>query len=658
MKTHLLFTLFILFAAIFNPTHAQNIFFVDTWFDHDDLVPGDGNCYTILGECTFRAAIQEANVLPNSGGPDVISFANIPILVRLALITVQDTLPLITDPIVIDGTTAAGEVILNGSDAGEVGNVTGLWLADGSSGSTIRGLSIGNFAFRAIYVDSNDNIIEKNYIGVLEDGTDYGNGHGISIGGNDNRIGGVGNVNVFSDIGRGNVIGFNNGNGITTFGDRNVIRRNFIGMDPSGQNIGNGAEGIYEYTSENTTLGGPLRRYGNRIGFNGADGIYVHSLANAITIRNNYIGTDNNGNDRGNGESGIHIFESSQHTIGGNNNRGNVIGFNTEGIYLDRTAGNRIQGNYIGVDRDGNNIGNEGTGIYMDWVNGTVDNVIGYAAGDSIPSNAPKGNVIAYNDGAGIIMQSVFDEQNAMRGNAMFDNVGIGIDLSDDGPTLNDSTDADGGPNNHQNYPDLIRAFYREGSDEIAIEFSVSSGLNRSAYPLIVDAFLADDPISGEGKFYLGSMSYATPDVIERFEIPASTFTWAPEDVVVLMTTDADGNSSEFSPASSELGGPGSMAIHAPARRDTMYRAHTVGAYPNPFNPQTTITLALPEPTHIRISVHDMLGRQVALLHDANLSADITHTFTFDGADLASGTYLLRVMGDRFVETTRITLLK
>ena len=669
MKTLFLFTLFIiLLTGSFNQTKAQNTFYVDTWFDHDDLIPGDGNCYTILGECTFRAAIQEANVLPNSGGPDVISFANIPILVRLAVITVQDTLPLITDPVVIDGTTASGEVILNGSDAGEVGNVTGLWLADGSSGSIIRGLSIGNFAFRAIYIDSNDNIVEKNYIGVLQDGTDYGNGHGISIGGNDNRVGGVGNVSVFSDIGRGNVIGFNGSSGITNFGDRNVIRRNFIGMDPSGQNIGNGAEGIFEYTSENTTIGGPLRRYGNRIGFNGTDGIYVHSLTNAITIRNNYIGTDNNGNDRGNSDKGIHIFQSSQHTIGGNKNRGNIIGFNTEGIYLDRTDGNVIQGNHIGVDPDGNHIGNEGTGIYMDWVNGTVNNVIGYAASDSIPPNAPKGNVVAYNDGAGIVMQSAFDDQNAMRGNAIYSNADLGIDLNDDGPTLNDSTDTDNGPNNLQNYPDVIRAFYREGSDEIAIEFSVSSGLNRSTYPLTIDAFLADDPVSGEGKTYLGTLSYTTPDVIDRFEIPATSIAWAPEDVVVLMATDADGNSSEFSPASDSLGGPGSLAVVAideSARHtDTIYhapienRAPTVDTYPNPFNPQTTITIGLPTSSHVRISAHDMLGRQVALLHNGNLSAGITHTFTFNGTGLASGTYLLRVAGGGFVETRRVTLLK
>ena len=81
-------------------------------------------------------------------------------------------------------------------------------------------------------------------------------------------------------------------------------------------------------------------------------------------------------------------------------------------------------------------------------------------------------------------------------------------------------------------------------------------------------------------------------------------------------------------------------------------------AYPNPFNPQTTFTLSLAEPSHVRITVHDMLGRQMALLHNDKLSSRLTHAFTFDGAGLASGTYLLQVQSEQFIETRRLLLLK
>ena len=657
-----LLSVLLLFAS---SAQAQNTFYVDTWLDKDDYIPGDGICNTIFGDCTLRAAIEEANALANNGGPDEILFTNIPMLAGIAVITLQDTLPLIVDPIFIDATTADGEVIINGEQAGDVGSISGLALEAGSSGSTIRGLSIGNFSFRGIYVNSNDNVIEKNYVGVLRDGTDYGNAQGIMVGGNGNRIGGIGNVSTYSDLGKGNVVGFNGGNGISIYGDDNIIRRNFIGVDPSSQCVGNGSEGIFD-TGDRNTIGGPLRRYGNRIGCNGDEGIHLFSNSSEAIVRNNFIGTDNEGNDLGNGANGIRLYYSSQHTIGGIKDRGNEIGFNENGIYMYGSGENTIQGNYIGVNRDGDEIGNDGAGIFMYYIDGTVENVFGYAADAVIPSHARKGNVIAYNGSHGIVMASAFSDQNPIRGNAIYDNEGLGIDLDDDGQTVNDSLDFDNGPNELQNYPDLVRAFYRAGSDEIAIEFSVSSGTNYASYPLTIDAYLADDPVSGEGKSYIGTLSYPTPDILARFEIPASTVDWAPEDVVVLTATDADGNSSEFSPPS----GPLSDATTATQRfTDTLHLAAgdalqtqnmvTVSEpYPNPFNPQTTFTLAVPELTTTRITVHDLLGRQVGLLYNGELTAGTTHTFSFDGSNLTSGTYLLRIAGAGLIETHKLMLLK
>jgi hypothetical protein len=64
--------------------------------------------------------------------------------------------------------------------------------------------------------------------------------------------------------------------------------------------------------------------------------------------------------------------------------------------------------------------------------------------------------------------------------------------------------------------------------------------------------------------------------------------------------------------------------------------------YPNPFNPSTEISLALPARTHLRAAVFNRLGQQVALLADEDMNAGY-HTLTFDGRELSSGIYFIRI---------------
>ena len=72
---------------------------VNTTADTDDLAPGDGACRTAAGDCSLRAAIQEANAHP---GPDVINFA-IP-GAGVHLISAPGGLPPVTDgDTIIDG---------------------------------------------------------------------------------------------------------------------------------------------------------------------------------------------------------------------------------------------------------------------------------------------------------------------------------------------------------------------------------------------------------------------------------------------------------------------------------------------------------------------------------------------------------------------------
>lgn len=80
-------------------------------------------------------------------------------------------------------------------------------------------------------------------------------------------------------------------------------------------------------------------------------------------------------------------------------------------------------------------------------------------------------------------------------------------------------------------------------------------------------------------------------------------------------------------------------------------------AYPNPFNPSTLIRWTLDAQRATRLSVHDLLGREVAVLVDAPHSAG-THSVTFDGSGLASGVYMVRLQAGAESYTRLITLVK
>ncbi|MXW64516.1 MAG: T9SS type A sorting domain-containing protein [Bacteroidetes bacterium SB0662_bin_6] len=81
------------------------------------------------------------------------------------------------------------------------------------------------------------------------------------------------------------------------------------------------------------------------------------------------------------------------------------------------------------------------------------------------------------------------------------------------------------------------------------------------------------------------------------------------------------------------------------------------GNYPNPFNPQTTIEYALPQAGSVRLSVIDLLGKEVAVLVDGIRQA-ANHKVQFDGSGLPSGMYLYRLETPERVLVRRMMLLK
>jgi hypothetical protein len=82
-----------------------------------------------------------------------------------------------------------------------------------------------------------------------------------------------------------------------------------------------------------------------------------------------------------------------------------------------------------------------------------------------------------------------------------------------------------------------------------------------------------------------------------------------------------------------------------------------IQSYHNPFNPSTTIKYELPKSSAVRLSVFDILGREVSVLVNERRVAGV-YQVKFDGSNLASGVYFYRLQAGDFVQTKRLLLLK
>jgi hypothetical protein len=79
--------------------------------------------------------------------------------------------------------------------------------------------------------------------------------------------------------------------------------------------------------------------------------------------------------------------------------------------------------------------------------------------------------------------------------------------------------------------------------------------------------------------------------------------------------------------------------------------------YPNPFNPSTTIKYTLPSATQVKLSVYDILGREVSVLVNDRRDAGV-YEIKFDGSNLASGVYFYRLQAGDYVASKKMLVLK
>jgi hypothetical protein len=95
------------------------------------------------------------------------------------------------------------------------------------------------------------------------------------------------------------------------------------------------------------------------------------------------------------------------------------------------------------------------------------------------------------------------------------------------------------------------------------------------------------------------------------------------------------------------------VAVEGPAT----HAASSLSAYPNPFARATTIEISLDVPGYVEISIYDVLGRRVAVLHRGALTAG-AHPIVFDRGDLPAGVYIVRATAPGLTLSKRVLLVR
>lgn len=79
--------------------------------------------------------------------------------------------------------------------------------------------------------------------------------------------------------------------------------------------------------------------------------------------------------------------------------------------------------------------------------------------------------------------------------------------------------------------------------------------------------------------------------------------------------------------------------------------------YPNPFNPTTTLAYRLSRTAHVKLTVFNSLGQQIATVVNGVQAAG-SHTVLFDGAGLSSGVFFVRLESEGVMQTGKMVLIK
>jgi hypothetical protein len=155
--------------------------------------------------------------------------------------------------------------------------------------------------------------------------------------------------------------------------------------------------------------------------------------------------------------------------------------------------------------------------------------------------------------------------------------------------------------------------------------------------------------INGSGmiaKIKMRTANNVTTDQVIKLTLPQIT------------AIDPSGNPIQFNGSEQAISSPVESERNAQAPETFVLYANS----PNPFNPATTISYDLPEPTEITLAIFDALGQLVRTLVDQRQPAG-RHFIIWDGRDergqrVASGVFIYQLRAGRFVQSRKMLLLQ
>jgi hypothetical protein len=528
-----------------------------------------------IGAGSLRQAIEDANTNNNPTDQDIVNF-NIPgtgdhTIAPQSQLTINQSL-------MVDGYSQddARENTLPAPDRldGLLRIEISLINASGpidirSNDVTLKGLVINRATDGILNIENSDNFkllgsyIDMNMSG-LTSGRNIGlyksikilNSDNVNIGGDNpsdrNVIGFCGDVCIFASGEAGETT-----EGLVIRGNNIAIAADSVShavIESFGQLTIIGGTGIVLKAGvSNVQIGGEAAGQGNTIDRNFAGAVLAEDVDDLYFYGNRVFFGNQNEQYPVNDTGGLFLAGVINARIGSNTQGGrNLFGGMIDSFSLrvgdsrdtNRASENiQISNNHFGVMDDGRaSFSSTGDGIFIDG----SSNFVGIR--NNKIANALQGR-------QGVVVSGMAQNVSILQ-NSIYNNSGLGIDLGNNNVTLNDSMDADSGPNTMLNTPVISKVTESGGDTEVSFGLDVPAGNYR------IEFFSNTEPDpsgSGEGETYLGYKDITSSgNGVEEIN---HTLTGTSHSNLATTATLIDPNSPTGFGPTSEFGSEGSIPV-------------------------------------------------------------------------------------------------